>query len=512
MSKTKCWLPAIAASLVFLGCITNEPGIETGGALAEAEDALAETDDEPQELVLPAGEEPPPDDVFSRMKTWTGDFDGMVERRHIRALVTYSMTNYFLDGAEQRGITYEALKEFEKAVNADLGTGHLKVHVLIIPVARDQLIPALLEGRGDIAAANLTITPERKELVGFSVPGYTGVSEIVVTGPSAPEITDIQGLSGKQIHVRASSSYYASLQKLNGELQASGKEAVRVVSVNEHLEDEDLLQMVNAGLIPMIVVDSHKAHFWNQVFDAITLRSDLAVRSGGQIAWAFRKNSPLLRARIDPFIEKNRKGTLLGNILFKRYLQNTKWVEDALSESEIAKFSATIDFFKIYGSQYAFDPLMLAALGYQESRLDQSVRSAAGAVGVMQVLPTTAADPNVGIPDIEELENNIHAGTKYLRFLTDRYFADEGMDPLERRLFTFASYNAGPARVRGLRRKAESAGLDPDVWFDNVEVIAAKEIGRETVQYVSNIFKYYVAYRRIASELERKARAAPSVR
>jgi len=164
------------------------------------------------------------------MKTWTGDFNGMVERRHIRALVTFSMTNYFLDGAEQRGITYEAMKEFEKSVNADLGTGHLKVHVLIVPVARDQLNPKLLEGRGDIAAANLTITPEREELVDFSVPAYTGVSEIVITGPSAPEITDIQDLSGKEVHVRASSSYYASLQKLNDELQASGKEAVRVVS------------------------------------------------------------------------------------------------------------------------------------------------------------------------------------------------------------------------------------------------------------------------------------------
>jgi len=200
----------------------------------------------------------------------------------------------------------------------------------------------------------------------------------------------------------------------------------------------------------------------------------------------------------------------MGNMLFKRYLKNTKWVEHALSSTEIAKFNATIDLFRIYGEQYGFDHLMLAALAYQESRLDQSVRSSAGAVGVMQLLPSTASDPNVGIANIEELEPNIHAGTKYLRFLQDRYFKDEAMSEVNKTLFTFAAYNAGPARVRGLRRKAEAAGLDPNVWFNNVEVIASREIGRETVQYVSNIYKYYIAYRQVETQRERKQQALPS--
>jgi len=410
----------------------------------------------------------------------------------------------------QRGITYEALQQFEAALNKKLDTGHLKVHVAILPIARDKLLTALVEGRADIAAANLTITPERQRLVDFSTPAWTDVKEIVVTGPKSPELAELHDLAGQEIHVRRSSSYYESLQSLNDELRAAGKQEARLVLADEHLEDEDLLQMVNAGLLPIVIVDSTKADFWVQIFDHLTLHPDLAVRTSGEIAWAFRKDSPQLAAEVNAFIRANRKGTLMGNILFKRYLKNTKWVEHALSSTEIAKFNATIDLFRSYGERYGFDHLMLAALAYQESRLDQSVRSSAGAVGVMQLLPSTASDPNVGIANIEELEPNIHAGTKYLRFVRDRYFKDEAMSEVNKTLFTFAAYNAGPARVRGLRRKAEAAGLDPNVWFNNVEVIASREIGRETVQYVSNIYKYYIAYRQVETQRERKQQALPS--
>lgn len=150
--------------------------------------------------------------------------------------------------------------------------------------------------------------------------------------------------------------------------------------------------------------------------------------------------------------------------------------------------------FERYAGQYGFDHLMIAAQGYQESRLDQSVRSSAGAVGIMQLLPSTAADKNVGIPDIATAESNIHAGVKYLNFVRNRYFEEEGLNDLNATLLSFAAYNAGPARVRSLRRKAVAAGLDSNKWFNNVELIAAKDIGRETVQYVSNIYKYYLAY------------------
>jgi membrane-bound lytic murein transglycosylase MltF len=438
----------------------------------------------------------------------------MLDVRLIRALVVRSKTGYFFDGAQQRGITYDLLKAFEKKLNEEMETGNLPVYLAFIPVSRDQLIPALLEGRGDVAAANLTITPERQELVGFSIPLFKNVRELVVTGTGVKPMSSINELSGMSVHVRESSSYHSSLLQANVKLQERGMPPINIVLVTEYLEDEDLLEMVNAQLIPAIVVDSHKVHFWEQIFDNIQIHEELALRNGGDIAWALRKNSPEFTQVVNGFVKENRKGSLMGNILFKRYLQNTKHVRNALDSGEMEKFKATAALFQQYADQYDFDWLMLIAQAYQESRLDQDTRSSAGAVGVMQLLPSTAADKSVSIEDITGLENNIHAGAKYMRWLRDHYFNDPDMSREEQTLFTFAAYNAGPGKVIRLRKEATEMGLDPNIWFDNVEVVAAKRIGRETVQYVSNIYKYWVAYKLAFDinkdkNIERAARPKP---
>ena len=437
-------------------------------------------------------------------KKWSGDFDGMAERHLIRALVPPSKTFYFLDGADQRGLTYELLKEFETYLNTELKRKTLKIKVVVIPTKRDRLLPALVEGLGDIAAGNLTITPARQKKVDFSAPHLTGVDEIIISGAASPPLKTLDDLSGKEIYVRKSSSYYESLMQLNARFKNSGKPPIKIVPADEYLEDEDLLEMMNVGIIQMIVIDSHKAKFWVQVFKELKLHPDIKLRSGGQIAWAIRKKSSRLQNVINQFIKSHKKGTLKGNILYKRYLQNTKWVRNALAEKEFERFKGAVEFFKQYSQQYDFDWLMIAALAYQESGIDQTKRSRAGAVGVMQLLPSTAADPNVNIRKIEVMEHNIHAGVKYLRFLHDRYFKNEPMDALNKMLFTFASYNAGPGRVIKLRREAQQSGFDPNVWFRNVEIIAARRIGAETVQYVSNIYKYYIAYRFIVKEFRQK--------
>jgi membrane-bound lytic murein transglycosylase MltF len=446
----------------------------------------------------------PRKEILFPQKTMLGDFDKMVQHRTIRALVAYSKTFYFLDRGRQYGLSYEALREFEKFINKKLKTKTLKVQVVFIPVSRDELIPSLLNGLGDIAVANLTITTERQKQVDFSNPFLSGVKELLITGPTAPPINGIDDLAGKEIHVRRSSSYYESLIQLNTSFKKARKSQMKLVLADETFEDEDLLEMVNAGLIPMIVMDSHKAQFWKQIFDNIKVHQDIAVRTGGNIAWAFRKNSPKLKAVVNDFVKGHREGTMLGNILFKRYLQNTKYVKNSVSEKELKKYNSMVQLFKKYAGEYDFNYLMIGAQAYQESGLDHSKRSHAGAVGVMQVLPSTAADPNVNIANIEKLENNIHAGTKYLRFIIDRYYKDEPMDDVNKLLFAFASYNAGPAMIKGLRKKAVAMGLDPNVWFRNVEIVAAKSIGRETVQYVSNIYKYYITYQMVLIQAEKK--------
>ncbi len=435
----------------------------------------------------------------------TDDFNGMAERRTIRALVVRSKTFYFFDGAVQRGLSYDRLKAFEAYVNDRRDTGTLKINVVFLPITRDQLIPALLAGYGDLAAANLTITPERQAQVDFSIPVQRDVREVLVTGPASEPINSVEALSGKTLHTRHSSSYHASLVALNERLQAGGLPPVDIVTVDEHIEDAELLEMVNASLIPRIVIDSHKAGFWAQIFDSIEVHADIVLRDHADIAWAFRPGSPKLKAMVDGFLKSNREGSLTGNLLQRRYLRETHYVENALRSSELRKFNETAHLFQEYGDRYAFDWLMVMSQAYQESRLDQSVRSQAGAIGVMQLLPSTAADKNVNVGDITELENNIHAGNKYLRFIRDRYFESEPMDDLNKTLFAFASYNAGPARVSRLRTEAEQQGLDPNVWFDNVEAVAAQRIGRETVDYVSNIYKYWIAYRLSREQLAQAA-------
>jgi membrane-bound lytic murein transglycosylase MltF len=428
-------------------------------------------------------------------KQWLGDFGGMAERKIIRVLVVQNKMLYFLDQGRHRGVNVDLFNEFEKFINTKLKTGTIKIKVVFLPVQRDQLFTALTEGRGDIAASNLTITKNRTKNVDFSIPLLTRVKEILVTGPDQPLMKSIEDLAGQEIHLRPSSSYYQHVIELNKTFTKKGLKPIRIVAASAFLEDSDLLEMVNAGLIPMVIVDDHMARFWVQIFEKITAYPDIAVNTGGEIAWAFRKNSPQLSAVVNEFLKTAKKGTLLGNIIFTRYLKDNRWARNSLSPEEIKKFQEVVDLFKTYSERYGFDYLMTAALAYQESQLDQSRKSHVGAVGIMQLMPATAADKNVGIPDIKNLENNIHAGHKYLRFIQDRYFDDPQIDTLNRYLFSFAAYNAGPAKVNRLRKEARENGLDPNVWFQNVEIIAAKRIGRETVQYVSNIYKYYIAYK-----------------
>jgi membrane-bound lytic murein transglycosylase MltF len=441
-------------------------------------------------------------------KPFTGDFDEMIKRRQIRVAVTFNRTHYFIDKGQERGITYESLKLFEDDLNADLKTGLLKVYVVIVPMTRDQLYPALISGKVDMVAAMVTVTPEREKLAAFSEPTRTGVNEVVVTGPGAPAIATVDDLAGQEVFVRKASIYDESLRQLNAGLKARGKPAVVIAPLPDELEDDDILEMVNAGLVPITVVDDYLADFWKQVFTSTKVHTDVTVRTGGSLALAFRKDNPKLRDTVNTWMRKHGKGDAFRNVIERRYLQNTKYVKNAAADAERAKLLKMVDIFKKYGERYNLDYLLMAAQGYQESTLDQNVKSPVGAIGVMQVMPPTGKELKVG--DISQVDNNIHAGVKYMRFMMDQYYKDDPMDPLNKALMTFASYNAGPGRIRALRRETEKRGLNPNVWFGNVERVVSERIGRETVTYVSNIYKYYVAYK-LLSEQTAKRKAAKAL-
>ena len=436
-------------------------------------------------------------------KPWSGDLDGITEQRFLRILTVHNPLFFNFDGARQWGIVAELAKLYEDHLAGEIGRVRSPT-VVVIPVGRDELISGLVEGRGDLVMGNLTITPERQKLVDFGPPLHPNVDELVITGPAATNVASFDDLVKTGLYLRRSSSYFEHLQALNSERKAQGKQQIPISEADENLEDFDLLDMVNAGVLRAIVVDSHKAAFWEKIFDKIVVHRDLSVHSGNQIAWAIRKDSPRLLKSITAFSKTVKKGTLLGNIVLNRYLGNTRWLESALASEDRKRYEETIDIIKRYADQYELDWLIIAAQAYQESRFDQNKRSPAGAVGVMQVLPTTAADKAVGIPDISTLENNIHAGVKYLNWLRKTYYSDPAMSPLDQVLFSFAAYNAGPGNMRRARRRTEKLGFDPNRWFGNVEIGMYRAVSGEPASYVRNIYKYYVTYQGV--EKSRRAR------
>jgi membrane-bound lytic murein transglycosylase MltF len=431
----------------------------------------------------------------------TDDLDAMVKRRNIRALVFYSRSGFFYVNGRPQGIYYEALRAFEQSVNQKLQTGKQPVQVTFIPVRPDQAEKALTQGVGDLIAYGLTVTPERQQRVAFSVPIEANVKQIVVTGKNFGAASSLQDLGGKKIFVNPLTTYPANLAKVNESLRKQGKPPILIENADTNLLDEDLLEMVNAGIIPATVTITDRAKLWSSVLPGITPQPNLVIADEGTLAFAMRKNNPRLKGVIDEFVKSHMAGTSFGNTLMRRYLQNTKWITNPTTKAQLDAFNQTVIFFKKYASQYDFDYLLVVAQGYQESMLNQAARNG-GAVGIMQVKPATAAAAPISIPDITTAENNIHAGVKVLHTISDMYFNDPGIDPMNRLLLTFAAYNAGPTRIAALRKQAAARGLDPNKWFGNVELLVSQSVGQVTVQYVSNIYKYYVAYKLVLEQGE----------
>ncbi len=442
-------------------------------------------------------------------KEWKGDFDGMVKRRHIRVVVPYSRTLYFNDKGRERGLSADNARDFEGYINQKYKKqlGNRPITVYLIPTTRDLMLQKVADGIADIAIGNLTVTEARKKLVDFVAPeDQRRVSEVVVTSPNAPPLASADDLSGKTVHVRKASSYYESLNALNNRLKQQGKAAVNLVLVPDPLEDEDMMEMLGVGLLEAIVVDDWKANMWGKLLPKIKVNSGAVVHSGGLIGWGIRKDSPKLAAELDDFYVNFMKKHGTVNWRKQEYFKKIKQITNSTGSVEAKRFREAVEFFKTYGTKYGFDPLMLAAQGYQESQLNQNAKSHVGAIGVMQLMPATGAEMKVG--DVKVTEVNIHAGTKYMDQLMTRYFGDAKFHEANRSLFAFAAYNAGPGHIGSMRKEAAKRGLDPNKWFNNVEIVTAEKVGIETTTYVRNIYKYYVAYKLMLDleEMQKKAR------
>ena len=428
-------------------------------------------------------------------KPWKGDFDGMLERRSVRFYVPYSRSLYFIDKGRERGISADLIREFERWVNKKYATqlGKRPLTAVVIVATRDKMRADLLEGRADVAVGNIKVLPELLKDVDFVAPDEKAAGvEILVTGPATPAIATIDDLSGKTVHLREVSSQTLSMKTLNERFKQTGKPEAKLVYLPSALEDEDMLEMLNAGLLQAVVVDDWKARMWAQALPKVKVHEDIVLRPKTKLGWAIRKNSPKLAAELNEFYAYYAKQAGGIPALQRQYMARVKALKDATASADQKRLLALVEIFKKYGQQYNFDPLMLAAQGYQESALNQDAKSHVGAIGVMQVMPATGAELKVG--DIRQADPNIHAGIKYMDQLMTKYFKDAKFDEQNRTLFAFASYNAGPGAIQRMRIEAAKRGLDPDKWFANVELVTAEKIGIQTTTYVRNIFKYYVSY------------------
>ncbi|QIZ76057.1 transglycosylase SLT domain-containing protein [Ferrimonas lipolytica] len=443
----------------------------------------------------------PLDDVWPILAQPSGgDLDEMLARGEIRILTTFTLGWYYIEQGQPSGITYQLTQLFERYVHKTLGDKAKGVKVTVIPVRRDQLLMHLNNGHGDLVFANMTITAARQEQIDFSTPLTSSAREVLVTGVDYPALQGITDLSGATVVVRKESSYYQSLLRLNDELQERGMKPVNIQLADPRLEDEDLMQMVAQGHYPASVVDEHKTWPWQLALAEMKVHQQVALREHGRIAFGLRKNSPQLNELIDGFAETVSIGSKEFNMLVNRYLKRGSWVKSALSDEAFDRADEMIPLFKKYGEKYQLDWVLLMSFAYQESRFNPKARSHAGAIGVMQVMPSTAKDKRVNIDNIYDLENNIHAGTKYLSVLRDRYFNEPQLSDFNRTVFAMAAYNAGPNRINRLRRQASKRGFDSDVWFQNVENLVAAQVGQEPITYVSNIYRFYIIYKRVLAE------------
>lgn len=447
---------------------------------------MAELEQAIEEEGAAAGEAPDSLELLpGRRDVAFGDLDSLYARGVVRVLVSPSRTNYFFDGGTQRGFEYEMMREYEQELRKRRRGRFVMV---FLPVPFNQLLPSLTAGKGDIAAAGITITPERQDSVAFSDPYFKGVKEIVVGHKDAEPLSSLADLAGRNVHVVRGSSFERHLLAFSDSLASAGADPVAVTRAPPYLEAEDLLELVDKGLIDYTIVDDHIGTFWQETLPNVVLFEEVAIHQGGEIAWAVRSDDTDLLEHISTFARKHRRGSLLGNIIFKRYYDDTKWVADG-GESDPERIAEIRRLLEKYGEEYDFDWLFLGALAYQESKLDQTARSRAGAVGLFQIKPSIAK--SVGVDDVSTMENNIMAGVRYLDHIRRDYINQEGLDPVHQRDLVLASYNAGPTRLKRMRSQAAEKGYDPDVWFDNVERIG----GNETIRYVANINRHYYAMR-----------------
>ena len=426
---------------------------------------------------------------------WSGSYSEMIGRGEIRMAVPYNRTIYINEKGVPRGLSVEVSKGFARWVNTKYA-GQLKggsVSIKLVPTVAPELLNSLSSGRADIAIGDIGLYEPIPNSQQFIVNHASKEGqEVLLTGPGSPPLKKMADLSGQTVYGSRNTNFQKTFSALNKELKRNGKLLINLASPLGDLDDEDLLEMLNSGLISYVTVADWKFKLWQSIYKNITVHADLSVQDSGWVGWVVRSTNRDLNDDLIDFYESDDFVKSLSAFRQDDYKQHLKGLKDPMDKTVWTRFESMRPLFNRFGAQYKLSPLILASLGFQETLLNQSAVSAVGAIGVMQLMPATGM--SLGVGDIHLLEPNLHGGADYMNQLISKYFPDVQFEGNNRSLFAVASYNIGPNNVAKARERAKDIGFDPNRWFGNVEFTATEHMGYEPMIYVRNVYKYYISY------------------
>ena len=416
-------------------------------------------------------------------------YEQPLSRNEIRIAVPYDPTIYVDAKGKPTGISVQVAKNFGMWLSENYKR---KISVTLVPTLPGKLIDSLDTGAADIAFGYLGQYHDR-----LNFPVYLSTShaehqkQVLVSAHNSPLINSADDLSGKLVclgrQVRSN-----ALMKLNEKLAQEGRAPVILYKDQVGLDDEAMLQMVNDGLIPYAMGTEFRVDLWKPYLTNVKVYQDIRYDIGGNIGWAIRSKDKWLQEDIGSFSSSELNTEALLMFDQDAFKNQKSGLKDPKGKEEWARFVSMRPIFEKYGNQYHLNPLLLASFGFQETMLNQALISPGGAIGVMQLNAATGDAMNVG--NIHEVDSNIHAGAKYLNDLVSDNFKEDGLDNSNRTLFAIASYNLGPKNIEKARNEAARRGFDPNKWFLNVEMTTAALFGMMTMNYVRNVYKYFVVY------------------
>ncbi|MCY1272119.1 Membrane-bound lytic murein transglycosylase F [compost metagenome] len=422
----------------------------------------------------------------------------------LRVLVNQSRNSFGEIHGEPIGIEYRRLRAFEQYLN-DSSPGRKPLSIRFIPKAKDQLLAALQRGEGDLVAPGEVLLARDGTNVSASLAWQRQVPLVLIARQGNRRYARLEQLAGRSITLPAGSAAGEAIRKVNERLALKHLRPMTIEWLDPSLAVEDVLELVNAGIVDFSVVEQPIAERWAKVFGKLRVDRQLVFDDRESMTWFVRRDAPMLRASVNRFLKEYR-APADQDVAFQRLYRRAYKVRNPLQVADRKRLESLRPTLQRYAEENRLDWLALAAVAFKESSLNASARGAGGATGLMQITP--AAARAVGVGSVQQKDNNVQAASKYMAMLRRKFFASPRLKERDRLAFILAAYNLGPERVQGLRAEARRRGLDPNQWFFQVERVAAEQMGMGVVNYVSSVNKYYVAFQRQRDGLEPSARVA----